>query len=72
MVAREHDPQGTGAQAPVSSRGPQPDVLARLSVGAAEAQAPRGRSARARLLGIVLCAITAGTVLGAVIAVGAP
>lgn len=52
--------------------GPRPEVLARLAVGASEAQGRRPRSARARLLGLVLCAVTAGTVVGTIVAVGGP
>jgi hypothetical protein len=41
-------------------------------VGATEAQGRRERSVRARMVGIVLCVITAGTVIGAVVVVGGP
>ncbi|MBL6634088.1 MAG: hypothetical protein O3B97_04310 [Actinomycetota bacterium] len=55
-----------------TQQGPRPEVLARLAVGASEAQSRRPRSSRARLLGLVLCAVTAGTVVGAIVAVGGP
>jgi hypothetical protein len=57
---------------PGGSRGPRPEVLARLADGVPAGDRRIVRSARARALGIAICAVTAVAVLGAVVAVGYP
>lgn len=55
-----------------SPRGPRPEVLARLAEGVPVAEQERAGSARARVLGIALCVITAATVVLAIAVAGAP
>ena len=53
-------------------RSPRPEVLARLAEGVPAGNRRVVRSARARTVGIAICAVTAVAVLGAVVAVGYP
>ncbi len=52
--------------------GPHPEVLSRLAQGVQGDDPRRPPSAPARMVGIALCAVTAATVLGAIIMVGSP
>ncbi|MGB0731693.1 MAG: hypothetical protein ACPHQB_07625 [Miltoncostaeaceae bacterium] len=54
------------------ARSPRPEVLARLAEGVPSGNRRIVRSARARVVGIGICAVTAVAVLGAVVAVGYP
>lgn len=74
-VAGEHPRRPHRTQVPVTGErrtGPLPDVLARLAVGMPASDTGRGRSARARVLGYVLCVATASLVLAAAIIVAQP
>ncbi|MEO2139413.1 MAG: hypothetical protein ABGX91_04120 [Thermoleophilia bacterium] len=57
---------------PDGVRSPRPEVLARLAEGVPAGNRRIVRSARARAVGIAICAVTAVAVLVAVVAVGYP
>lgn len=75
MVAAQHVQAAPPAQGIVTDSapsGPRPEVLARLAAGVDSGGPAHPRSDRARMLGLVVCAVIAVMIIGIVLMVGYP